>query len=433
MTLLWENIVLAINSLLSNKMRALLTMLGIIIGIGSVIAIVTVGDSLAISISQSMQSMGANDVYVVVQNKDTEEETSSIDGIVYGTFENDYELTEDDCISEELVKELCERFKDEIYAINLELGLGTGTVKKENNTADVSVLGTTVGYYVTNEINIIKGSMFSQKDFEEKRKVTIVSDKLVDKIFDGDLDKAIGSEIEVTIDGKTETYAIVGIYEYEEQYIMGMSMGTGDDVSTNMYLPLKTAFDFYNTTSYVYSYFQIITNVDVDADTLASEITNFFEPYYRNNRNFEVTAITLGSMISMVTSMLSTVTLAISIVAGIALLVGGIGVMNIMLVSITERTKEIGTRKALGATNSSIRTQFIVEAVIICLIGGIFGIILGITLGVIASNVLGYPASPSVSSIIVSLVFSMSIGVFFGYYPANKAAKMNPIDALRYE
>lgn len=138
-------------------------------------------------------------------------------------------------------------------------------------------------------------------------------------------------------------------------------------------------------------------------------------------------------MVSMLTDTLSTITIAISVIAGIALLVGGIGVMNIMLVSITERTREIGTRKALGAKNSSIRVQFIVEAMIICLIGGVFGVALGVSGGVGLSNLLGYPAVPSVSAIVISLLFSMSIGVFFGYYPASKAAKMNPIDALRYE
>ena len=141
----------------------------------------------------------------------------------------------------------------------------------------------------------------------------------------------------------------------------------------------------------------------------------------------------MESMVSMFTDMLGTVTTAISIVAGIALVVGGIGVMNIMLVSVTERTREIGTRKALGAKNSSIRAQFIVEAMIICLIGGIIGVTLGIIAGSILSSALGYPAKPNISGIIIALVFSMSIGLFFGYYPANKAAKMNPIDALRYE
>ena len=162
-------------------------------------------------------------------------------------------------------------------------------------------------------------------------------------------------------------------------------------------------------------------------------IKSFYEPYYRNNLDFEVTVMTLESMIAMLTSMLDNITLAISIVAGIALLVGGIGVMNIMLVSVTERTREIGTRKALGAKNSSIRAQFIVEAIIICLIGGVIGLILGITAGVVLSNYMGYPAMPSIGGIVISLVFSMGIGLFFGYFPANKAAQMNAIDALRYE
>ena len=133
------------------------------------------------------------------------------------------------------------------------------------------------------------------------------------------------------------------------------------------------------------------------------------------------------------TSMLSTVSIAISVIAGISLLVGGIGVMNIMLVSITERTREIGTRKALGATNGSIRLQFITESIVICLLGGFIGIVLGLILAAIATNALGYAAKPSVGGIVFSVTFSILIGVFFGYYPANKAAKLNPIDALRYD
>ena len=131
--------------------------------------------------------------------------------------------------------------------------------------------------------------------------------------------------------------------------------------------------------------------------------------------------------------MIDTVSIAIAFIAGISLLVGGIGVMNIMLVSITERTREIGTRKALGAKNSSIRLQFIIEAGILCLLGGVFGIILGFILGAVAASLLGYAASAPVAAIIGSVVFSMIIGVFFGYYPANKAARLDPIEALRYE
>ena len=129
----------------------------------------------------------------------------------------------------------------------------------------------------------------------------------------------------------------------------------------------------------------------------------------------------------------NTVSIAVSFIAGISLLVGGIGVMNIMFVSITERTREIGTRKALGAKNSSIRLQFIIESVILCLIGGILGIVVGFVLGAIAAVALGYSAAVPVTAVIVATIFSMVIGIFFGYYPANKAAKLNPIEALRYE
>ena len=259
-----------------------------------------------------------------------------------------------------------------------------------------------------------------------------ISDKLVNKIFNGDAKKALGEEIVLETSGESSQFTIIGVYEYQANYMMGAALGSGDDVTTNLYMPLKAAFNYEHSEAY-YQYVQVTTEAGVDADLLASKIENFFEPYYRNNRTSELNAITVGSMVSMLTDMLSTITLAISIVAGIALVVGGIGVMNIMLVSITERTKEIGTRKALGAKNSSIRIQFIVEAVIICLIGGAIGVVVGIGGGVLASNLLGYPARPSIPGIIISLIFSMAIGVFFGYYPANKAAKMNPIDALRYE
>lgn len=435
--LIIENIILAINSLLSNKMRALLTMLGIIIGIGSVIAIITVGDSLTLSVSENMQAMGANDIYVLLTQKDSKEDISKLyEGIQYGTLNtNSAEITEEDYITSEMLKELCQRYQNEIYAINVQTSLGSGNASLNNNVSNINLNAVSAGYFVTNELNLLQGHLFTESDFDEGKNVAIVSDKLVNKLFNGDKDKAIGAEIpiELSYNSQIGTLTIIGIYEHQNNYMMGMPIGSEDNVVTDIYIPLKATTNFSNSMAGKYQYAEVITNVGVNTDQLVTKIKNFFENYYRTNRNYKVTAFTMGSMVSMLEELLSTITLAISIVAGIALIVGGIGVMNIMLVSVTERTREIGTRKALGAKNSSIRMQFIVEAMIICLIGGAIGVAFGIIGGIIASNALGYPAKPSISGIIISLVFSMSIGVFFGYYPANKAAKMNPIDALRYE
>lgn len=165
----------------------------------------------------------------------------------------------------------------------------------------------------------------------------------------------------------------------------------------------------------------------------ANQIEAFFTPYYRNNDTYKISTSTLESMTESMNEMIQTVSIAIAFIAGISLLVGGIGVMNIMLVSITERTREIGTRKALGARDSHIKLQFITESVILCLIGGVLGILAGFLLGAIAATVLGVSATVPVLAILIAVGFSMVIGMFFGYYPASKAAKLNPIDALRYE
>lgn len=430
--LLKENIILAITSLKSNKMRALLTMLGIIIGIGAVIAIFTVGNSLTISVEESLQSMGSNDVYVTVSARSQENDYSNlIDGVEYEVSNSDAEMTDGDYITGDMIHEMCERFKDDIYAINISHSVGSGTAQVEDKETGVSLKGTSVGYFITSPIEIVAGAMFSELDYNNQNMVCLVESGLVDDLFDGDVHAAVGSEIEVGLEESNIVLTIVGVYESTSASSMSsMSMfGFG---SSTVYLPLKTAMAI-DYAKNQYSVIRVSSAVGVDTEQLSKNIKSFYEPYYRNNADFEVTVMTLESMIAMLTNMLDTITMAISIVAGIALLVGGIGVMNIMLVSVTERTREIGTRKALGAKNSSIRAQFIVEAIIICLIGGILGLILGITAGVLLSNYLGYPAMPSIGGIVISLAFSMGIGLFFGYFPANKAAKMNPIDALRYE
>ena len=429
--LLGENITLAITSLKSNKMRALLTMLGIIIGIAAVIAIFTVGNSLTISIEESLQSMGSNDVYVVVSERHQDHDYSQkLDGAEYEVSDADKEMTDGDYITSEMIKEMYDRFEDDIYAINISHSAGRGVAAYKDTTGRVSLAGTTVGYFITSPIEIVAGTMLSQQDYNGQRRSCLVQEGFAEDMF-GDAASAVGKVIDVELEESNVSLTIVGVYKSASASGMGgMSMlGLG---GSTVYIPLQTAMAITHSKDQ-FSTIRVSAAVGVDTEQLSKNIKSFYEPYYRNNSDFEVTVMTLESMIAMLTSMLDSITLAISIVAGIALLVGGIGVMNIMLVSVTERTREIGTRKALGAKNSSIRAQFIVEAIIICLIGGIIGLILGITAGIVLSNYMGYPAMPSIGGIVISLVFSMGIGLFFGYFPANKAAQMNPIDALRYE
>lgn len=427
MTMFLENIRMAVTSLKANKSRALLTMLGIIIGIASVIAIMTVGNSLTMTVSTSMQSMGANNITVSLQRAEAEEDERE-NGIVFGTIEKTREMTEDDYFTDEMIYSLLEDYADSIEAISISESVGSTTVKKGSASASISVIGTSGGYFVANEMTMLAGRQFNTEESQNSRNVAIVSNEFVDDLYECTYEEAIGKDITGEINGQTVEYTIIGVYEEEESAAAGMM---GSSSGTDCYIPLTTAQDFNHSKNY--SSFSVVAKVGVDSEELAEKIEAYMKGYYRNNQYFTVGAFSMSSMVSIMSDMLDTIVTAIAVIAGIALLVGGIGVMNIMLVSITERTREIGTRKALGATNSSIRMQFIIEAMIICLIGGAIGIVLGVAFGILASNLLGAASSPSMTSIIGSLAFSMAIGIFFGYYPANKAAKMNPIDALRYE
>lgn len=427
--LIYENIRLALFSLKANKMRALLTMLGIIIGIASVIAIMTVGNSITTYVSDTMSSMGASNITVGLQQKQEETEATR-EGMSFGGRQRMKTAKEEDYFTKEMLENYCKTYADSISAISAQENMGNGKITEGNLYANISVSGVSLGYFLANDMSILEGRFFSEKETNEGKMVAIVSDKVVNNLYEGDNDKALGSIFQASINDKIYSFTIVGIYEYE-QSVISFSTASEKDITTSVYIPLKAAQNANHTTGY--SQFTVVTKTDVDADSFATDTENFFATYYRQNRDFEPSAFSMSSMVDAMTEMMSTLTLAISIIAGIALLVGGIGVMNIMLVSITERTREIGTRKALGATNSSIRLQFIVESIVICIIGGIIGIILGIIMGIVAANLMEAPAVPSVSSIIMSLTFSMAIGVFFGYHPANKAAKMDPIEALRYE
>lgn len=419
-----ENIVLALYGLLANKMRSLLTMLGIIIGIGSVIGIMTVGNSLTASVTSNMQSMGANNITVYVTQKSDSDTTEGGTTRMFRSKTIDHE----DLITDEMVSDFRKAYVDDLYAISLSTSLGQYTVEVNGNSAPVNASGNNNDVMKESDLTITGGRFLSDEDQELGRKVAVVSDVFANELFPGQ--DAIGQSFEITIESRVHKFYVVGVYEYADN---GMSFAATDELATtSLYVPLKTAQNILGQTG-VYQSITVMGNTGVDSNVLMANAQAFLGTYYTRNPGYTIATSSMQSLMDSLTTMMGTMSLAISVIAGISLLVGGIGVMNIMLVSITERTREIGTRKALGAPNSSIRIQFIVESVIICLIGGIIGIIVGLALGAAGAQLLGYPAAPSISTIIFAVLFSMAIGVFFGYYPANKAAKMDPIEALRYE
>lgn len=419
-----ENVRMAFQSLMANKSRAFLTMLGIIIGISSVIAIMTVGNSMTSSVNGSMQSLGANNVTVYVTARQPETEQRE-DGIVFGKVSRKRAVTQADLITDDMIYSLVAAFPDEIAAISVEDSVGAFRYDEGAKGRSISVSGVSLGYFIGNEKKMLAGNTFSNDELKSARSVIVIGSKFVDNLWDGDYESAIGRTISGSINGTTVEYSVIGVYQEEE------SGGMFDMGVTDGFIPLTTAKNFSHTKNY--SVISVVVKAGIDSEVMSNKIKNYLEGYYRSNQYFTVGAYSMAFMMETMNKLMSSIVTAISVIAGIALVVGGIGVMNIMLVSITERTKEIGTRKALGAPNSSIRMQFIIEAMIICLIGGVIGIVLGVAFGLIAAKLLGAAAVPSLSSIFISLFFSLAIGVFFGYYPANKAAKMNPIDALRYE
>ena len=404
-----ESIRLALEGLRANKMRSLLTMLGIIIGIGAVIGILTVGNGLTGSITGSMSGLGASNIAVTLREKD--DETGGMMSMM-GMISPE----KDDLITEDMLSALRERYGEYLSGIAIGESAGSGQAKDGRLYANVSLSGVNVEYGAVNNLELLAGRWIQEKDIDGRRNVCIVSDKLVNNMFHGDLSAALGSEVQIERNGELLTFRVVGVYEYDAS-TMGYSMASEKDMSTAAYLPLSTAKHIADAPD-GYSALTVQADPNLDSAAVATAIEDFLNYFYRNNKDYAVMTMAMSTMVESMSTIMNTLSIAISVIAGISLLVGGIGVMNIMLVSVTERTREIGTRKALGATNSDIRMQFVVESMIVCLIGGVIGIIVGTTMGYIGSSLISEPSYPTAGYIALAVGFSMAIGVFFGYYPA---------------
>ncbi|MDE6780316.1 MAG: ABC transporter permease [Ruminococcus sp.] len=437
-----ENIRLAFTSVLANKMRALLTMLGIIIGISAVITITTIGSSIQKTLTNTFNSLGSANYFDVYSQ------------INYEYVEDVYSFTykEEDMLSREMLNELVETYPD-YFSLDLTDGFGSSELRNwKDQSVKVAVTGI-IGNVNNSGLKLLAGRDINYQDNINHKHTIVVSDLFVSQYFPPDtnpLGQTITLELEKT--GQTEDFVIVGVFELPSLYSKyAYEPGMKDiDKVTFVYVPLDTMNNLLHQENSYYGYADIYYNTDYDIDMLQNILQEFFtEQYEKAEKPYMTVYIeNMQKQMGMINSVISVITIAISVIAAISLIVGGVGVMNIMLVSITERTKEIGIRKALGAQNSSIRMQFVIEAILICLIGGIIGIIIGLlnglSIGLIAKTAITniYPEyadlftitiQPSVPAIIISVAFSVMTGVFFGYYPANKAAKMNPIDALRYD
>lgn len=440
----WENIKEAITSISSNKMRSLLTMLGIIIGISSVIIITTIGGSIQSTLTATMNSLGGNMVQAYVEARYPENDED------WATWEQP-DMTDSDYVTQDMIDGLIEKYPDEVTGVAAQNYLGSGTIKDDadsKNYANVNIDGITPEYLEYMKLEMHAGRNLTKADNQGKKRVCLIADTMAERYFAGK--DPIGETLSVaTSDGGIFDFVVVGVYVYNQALFGKVDTSIPEkDRVTELMIPLQTCFKLQGTDRTGYDYFNLMIDPLADVNQATTDVLSYFDEMYANNKNFHVSAYNMASDLGMINTVLNVITIAVSGIAAISLIVGGVGVMNIMLVSITERTREIGVRMALGAKRRTIRMQFVIEAIMLCLIGGIIGILIGIGIGALLGKVAGFviqnmysqyanyiimTVHPSVTAIMLSLFFSMLTGVFFGYYPANKDSKMEVIDALRYE
>lgn len=405
---LFEYVKMAIQNIRANKGRSFLTMLGIIIGIASVIAIVSIGEGTKNQMNSEINGIGGGQIYISVSN----------DAVIESEF-----ITTDD------IEEI--RGLDAVEGVNVSESYDGETVTGKGNFS-IMLTGEGPDAKMLNNSEIKYGSYFGETEIEEGKNVCVISDSDAKRLFG--TDDVVGMSLDITCYDSSKTFRIMGVTTQKENGTFVSYTYEGMPVTVNV--PYSSMEDLVGSTDEFYS-LTIQGDKTQDSQIIADQVVHLLEKRHQCAGEDYFQVQSFQDVMQSMNQMLGMVTAFISFVAGISLLVGGIGVMNIMLVSVTERTREIGIRKSLGAKTSSIMMQFLAEAAILTVIGGVIGIILGVLAAhgicTIISGSMGMTITPGISLtvILAATLFSCAVGVFFGIYPAKKAAKLSPIEALR--
>ena len=397
-----ENIRSAFGNVFSNKMRTFLTMLGIIIGIGAVIAITSIGNGSQKEITEQFDDLGVGRMTVSLRSNSSRR-----------MYSEDYEIVKDI----PGVKYCSPTYSGNFFTVKL-------LDPKETNNASITGVGDQ--YYDIMSPELLYGRYIDGTDVESGDKNAVITDTTAEKIFGYCDEDVIGQRISLKTWKGTQQYNVIGIVENKDAE---MESQYDNEFPENIVISITAAQRLFNDKN--------LTNITLVAedpdntDILGERIVAALDRYHDTSEKYAAQSTT--AQLDAMNEVTGTVTLLISGVAAISLVVGGIGVMNIMMVTVTERTREIGIRKSIGAKNRDIMLQFVTEAIILTFMGGILGIFAGWGAGVVIGKIMDITSVVSVASIITAVGISCAIGIIFGVYPASKAAHLDPIEALRYE
>ena len=406
MAQIWEYIKIALMNIKSNKGRSILTMLGIIIGIASVIMVIAIGNGVRGQVNDELEGMAGGQIAFYVDS--TRKETTV-------TFDK----SDFDAIEENIAH---------VKGVTPQLSVW-GTAEGPKGNFDISMTGGYTGLQYTSSEPIVRGRYFSQDDCDAGSNVCVITESSAVALF-GTTD-VIGLTFEATFWGVSQEMRVVGVRKDTASSLISMTGGGMETITAECPLSFMGNKLYYYIDDF--SEFYVIADNSTYCTQVAQDTLNLLEARHGVRGENQIMMQSFTDVSSQFDSILSIITVFVSFVAAISLLVGGIGFMNILLVSVTERTREIGIRKALGARTGSILLQFLAEAGIITLMGGVIGIVLGILGAMGVCSIAGVTASVDPAVVIIATLFSCGVGIFFGIYPAKKAAKLSPIEALRHE